>query len=155
MSTTATRPDVTVGVARPTRTAGISMVAAGPACIVCGLPFIWPALAAIGLGVPIGIAHGISWAMVPVVVALLALNARRHGDRRPLRLAAVGAAVYGVHVALHLTSAMGGTVFLITDQVAVALLGGAALWDLAVTRRVRRGVSMVRRDLYAAQARAQ
>lgn len=138
MSTIATPPDVVAsGAGRPTRAAGISLLAAGPACLACGVPFLWPALAAVGLGVPLGIAHTVSWLVVPLIVGLLAVNARRHGDLRPLSLAAAGAVVYGLHVVTHHVAAAGDVAFLLTDHVAVALLGGAALWDLAVTRRVR------------------
>lgn len=155
MSTISTPSDITGSVARPTRTAGVSLLAAGPACVVCGVPFLWPAMAAIGLGAAPFIAHGVSWLLVPVVVVLLARNARRHGDRRPLRVAIAGAALYAFHVVLHLAPILGDVAFMVTDQVAVALLGGAALWDLAITRRVRRGMSMVQRDQRAAGAGAQ
>ncbi len=141
--------------ARPTRTAGISLLAAGPACIVCATPFLWPSLAAMGLWGTSFIAHGISWLMVPLVVVLLARNARRHGERRPLRLAVAGAAVYAVHVVTHYVGALGDGVGFATDYVAVALLGTAALWDLAVTRRVRRQLSMVRQEEHRAGALAQ
>lgn len=153
MSTTTAAP--AAAVVHPTRTAGISLLAAGPACVVCGVPFLWPALAAMGLGATPFIAHNISWLLVPVVVVLLARNARRHGDRRPLRLAMAGAAVYAVHVVTHFAGVLGEVAFLVTDHVAVALLGGAALWDLAVTRRVRRRVSRVPQDDHGAGARAQ
>lgn len=147
--------DIDDAVIQPTRTAGISLLAAGPACVVCGVPFLWPAFAAMGLGATPFIAHNVSWLVVPVVVVLLARNARRHGDRRPLRLATAGAAVYALHVVVHLVPALGGLAFLVTDHVAVALLGGAALWDLAVTRRVRNDLSMVRQHGTSATARAQ
>lgn len=132
--------DATSAAVEPTRTAGISLLAAGPACIVCGVPFLWPALAAMGLGLgaTLAIAHYISWLVVPVVVVLLVHNARRHGDRRPLRLAMAGTAAYAVHVVTHVVPAVGDVAFVVTDRVAVALLGAAALWDLAVTRRTRR-----------------
>lgn len=148
--------DATGAIDRPTRTGGISLLAAGPACIVCGVPFLWPALAAMGLGATPLIAHTVSWLVVPVVVVLLARNARRHGDRRPLRLATAGAVVYALHGVVHFVPALGDVVFTVTDHVAVALLGAAALWDLAVTRRIRRDLaSRVRRDATAAGAPAQ
>lgn len=154
MSTTSAALDA-AAVAQPTRTAGISLLAAGPVCIVCAVPFLWPAVAAMGLGATPFIAHSISWLMVPLVVVLLARNARRHGERRPLRLAVAGAAVYAVHAMTHYVGALGDGVGFVTDYVAVALLGTAALWDLAVTRRVRRRLPMVRQEERRAGALAQ
>lgn len=126
-------PDAT----RPTAVAGVSALAAGPVCIVCGIPFIWPVLGALGLSGAAFAAHYLSWFLAPVVVLLLSRNARRHHDRRPLRVAAAGGVVYLVHTVLHFA---GGSdlLFVLTDQVGVALLGAGALWDLAVTRRTRR-----------------
>ncbi len=159
MSTSATphanvTGDVVAVPAGPTRTAGISLLSAGPACVVCGIPFLWPALAAMGLGAAPVVAHAVSWVMVPLVVILLARNTRRHRDRRPLLLAAAGAVVYGLHVVVHAVPAIGELAFFATDYLAVALLGAAALWDLAITRRVRRAMSTVRQDDLTAAAGA-
>ena len=143
MSTTATTVEIAVP---PTRTAGVSLLSAGPACVVCGVPFLWPALAAMGLGATPVVAHVVSWVIVPLVVVLLARNARRHGDRRPLRLAVAGAVVYALHVVVHAVPSLGDVAFLVTDYVAVGLLGAGALWDLALTRRIRRHLSKVGRD---------
>ncbi len=135
---------------RPSGAAGLTVLAAGPACAVCGVPFMWPALAAMGLGASVFVAHTVSWVVVPVLVVLLARNARRHGDRRPLRVAALGAVVYLFHTVLHFVGGGADLAFVVTDNVAVVLLGTGALWDLAVTRRARRAMriraSMVQRQ---------
>lgn len=133
-----TTTTVTTVTSRPSAAAGISLAATGPACLACGLPFLWPALAAVGLGTAVGVSHLLSWAIVPVLVVLLARNAGRHGDRRPLRLAVVGAAVYLGHVGAHFVVGTDSLLFLLTDHVGVGLLGAGALWDVAVSRRIRR-----------------
>lgn len=124
----------------PNPWAGIAGIAAGPVCIVCVAPFVWPVLAALGLGSAAMISHWISWVAVPLLVLAVAVNAGRHGDRRPLRLVTSGAIVYAVHVATHVGSG-GAMLFILSDYISVALLGAGALLDLHRTLHVRHRVA--------------
>lgn len=134
--TSAATPSLTI----PSPWAGIAGIAAGPACIVCVVPFVWPVLAALGLGSAALISHWISWMAVPLLVLAVAVNAGRHGDRRPLRLVASGAIVYAVHVATHFGGG-GAMLFMLSDYTSVALLGSGALLDLHRTLHVRHRVA--------------
>jgi RNA polymerase sigma-70 factor (ECF subfamily) len=119
--------------------AGLSWTALAPICLACTVPIMLAPLLALGLGLTASFGlHLIALATAPLVFFVLWRHFRRHRDRLAIRVAAAGALLLTVHLAIHLVP--GGeeqapAAFRISDQVGTALLVAGAFFDWRAMRR--------------------
>lgn len=111
-------------------------LATGPACVACTIPSVWPALASAGLVGVAGLTHDLGLLAVPFIVAILWRDARRHGDRRPLRIGLVGAGLLAAHAVFHVVTAS-TVVFNVTNWLGFGLLAVGVVGNLLAVRRAR------------------
>jgi RNA polymerase sigma factor (sigma-70 family) len=135
--------------------AGLSWTALAPICLACTVPIMLAPLLALGLGLTVSFGlHLIALATAPLVFFVLWRHFRRHRDRLAIRVAAAGALLLTVHLAIHLVP--GGeeqapVAFTISDQVGTALLVAGAFFDW---RAMRRWITAQRSRLEALAATA-